>query len=486
MRSAARCCGPRHVFRFPPTNRSGWRLALYVIWKFVILPLRFVCSLPPEPESSSGATNHRTVLQEVIRGGHWHMLEPSEGEKPEKAMHEVVRGAALSSAISVQGVVNHALNAGNSLHDHREAAVSLYNKYRSRAIEIASHDIEENDTFLGEDDDGISGDPYGGKTDMQEDSGRQLLQLVQRKWQRLYSVYFFRAALLRTLTVLFGWGVVIVRAGLASSSGPDDISCVAGDFPSGTIGSCRTAQALVYILTIGSISTFVWHASRLIILGSTGRWLLGTLLGRQLQCYTHTSAAYIAGHSGSFGKFYVISLLAASSLLGAAGVVDLRSGWQASSVLYALGGFFAGGHLLYFLLGFARTGPLMVMLGVALPTFSRWLCLFVPTILVFGFALFVLSQPADAVQNGFSQFVNVYVLGAFDNSMQPQPTANFVTLKGTSSVTAQVRIELFVVFERCLAILLHSHIHALTLCRFFSCFLLLRLSWYPTLLSLRS
>jgi hypothetical protein len=166
-------------------------------------------------------------------------------------------------------------------------------------------------------------------------------------------------------------------------------------------------QVLVYILTGGALTTFAWHACRLILLGETGRWLLGTLWSRlfrlpatqsTLQCFPHMSAAYVAGHSGSFGQFYVYTLLLASALLGIAGVVDLRSGWQASSVLYAIGGFLAGGHLIYFLLGFQRTGPLIVMLGVALPTFSRWLCLFVPTLFVFAYALFVLSQPEEGAQ----------------------------------------------------------------------------------------
>jgi hypothetical protein len=248
MRSAAWLCGPRHTYSLPPAPGApvSWaRLA-----NTAALPFRFLLSLPPQfsPSDTRAAasmnivTAQRTLLQEVIRGGHWHMLEPSGGEQVSKKTTEIARSAALSAALCVQGVVSPQADAGVSQtsRDSREHAVDLYNNYRSRAVHIASHDAETEESNSAGDG---SSDPYSSYHD-QEDSGRQLLQLVQRKWTRLYTVHFFRVALLRTLTVLFAWGAVIVRAGLVSPGGPDGIDCEAEyeSIPGGSAGSCYVVK----------------------------------------------------------------------------------------------------------------------------------------------------------------------------------------------------------------------------------------------------
>ena len=53
---------------------------------------------------------------------------------------------------------------------------------------------------------------------------------------------------------------------------------------------------------------------------------------------------------------------------------------------------FRGAHLGYYFVGFSETGPLVVMLAVALPTFTRWMYVLILTLAVFGFAMFVLMQ----------------------------------------------------------------------------------------------
>ena len=60
-------------------------------------------------------------------------------------------------------------------------------------------------------------------------------------------------------------------------------------------------------------------------------------------------------------------------LLAAAGTLDLMQGWASACLLYGFGAAACGAHLLYFLLGFERTGPLFVMLGsVLVKKFLPW------------------------------------------------------------------------------------------------------------------
>jgi hypothetical protein len=84
----------------------------------------------------------------------------------------------------------------------------------------------------------------------------------------------------------------------------------------------------------------------------------------------------------------------------------------------------------------------MVMLRIALPTFGKWLCLFVPTLFVFGFAIYVLAQPSG-LGNGFVLFFNSYMLGGFDTTNQPFKTV--VAVQATANADSSGARQFFYV-----------------------------------------
>ena len=244
-------------------------------------------------------------------------------------------------------------------------------------------DADDDDEDDAEEEEAASRSTLSGASVEQEDSGRQLLQLVQRKWNRVYAVKFYRLMISRILLMAYTWGAIVIRAGYASAGTQFNLFCDAPnntDSSIDTVGSCATVRVLTIVLTIGSLLMLLHHGARLVLLGGPSLW---RALRRERHSHvrkplslTHQAAAYVAGHSGGFGKFYVTTLLLACGLIGIGGLVDLSYGWSSAVILYAIGGFFAGSHMVYFLLGFGTTGPLVVMLAVALPTF--WRCVVTP------------------------------------------------------------------------------------------------------------
>ena len=160
---------------------------------------------------------------------------------------------------------------------------------------------------------------------------------------------FFRLALLRLAIVMFVWGAITTRAGYSSSGVNFVGSCDALDKSAGSeneagIGSCYTVRSLVIVLTAGALYMLLIHGGRLFLLGGPSLWRSACKHRMKKAPHVHlrpVEESYIAGYSGSFGRFYVSTLVLASVCICTAGLVDLSYGWSNASVLYAIGGFFA-------------------------------------------------------------------------------------------------------------------------------------------------
>jgi hypothetical protein len=89
----------------------------------------------------------------------------------------------------------------------------------------------------------------------------------------------------------------------------------------------------------------------------------------------------------------VSTLLLGGGMFFAGALCDLgEDGWGRARAVYASGAFFYTLHLLYFLLGWAYTGPLVVMIVSVITTeFVRWTTLFIPLLVAFAFPLYILS-----------------------------------------------------------------------------------------------
>lgn len=225
-----------------------------------------------------------------------------------------------------------------------------------RAQNITVHETDDHARDGVEDDD-LSGTPAvnGERHADTEDSGRQLLQLVQRKWHRVYAVLFVREMLIRVALVAYAWGAIIARAGYVSAGTQFALFCGARDNADArlaTVGSCVSLRNLVIVLTVGALYMLVFHGWRLIAYGGPSirhalRGSKGSSINKSSASFgnptrlSHRAAAYVAGHSGLFGRFYVATLLLASACISIAGLVDVFQGWANATVLYAFGGFFA-------------------------------------------------------------------------------------------------------------------------------------------------
>jgi hypothetical protein len=115
--------------------------------------------------------------------------------------------------------------------------------------------------------------------------------------------------------------------------------------------SCESSRVLIAILLVGAMWSFLYSAFFLIKY-CRGVIMRAVLLCLRMHCgicrskklppppkLSHKAAAYVGGHSGTFGVYYLVTLLSATSLLGAAGIADFASGWNKAAVLYALGSF---------------------------------------------------------------------------------------------------------------------------------------------------
>ena len=114
MQTAACCCGPRQLYRIPPATVASATVSsqltpsqqFFSILQYVALPFRFLLRLSPVPQSTPRdelGISSRTVMHEIVRGGHWHLLEPSQ-TSTQRSSADVLRGAALTAAITTHGV----------------------------------------------------------------------------------------------------------------------------------------------------------------------------------------------------------------------------------------------------------------------------------------------------------------------------------------------------------------------------------------------
>lgn len=396
MRMAACCCGPRLLYRIPPRTTDSQASPnvsslLYNAWAVASLPLRFLFRRSPVPEAPSPSVlcnSSPTLLQEVVQGGHWHLLEPSETASGTSTPADVLKSAALAATVSVHGMASFnatQVTTGRPAylpHD-KEATQDLYRRFRTKARDLAVHESvfdEHEDGECAEDEFEQRRSTLSGASAEQEDPGRQLLQLVQRKWNRIYAVQFYRLMISRIVFVFFLWGAITVRAGYVSAGTRSDLFCDSPtntDSQIATIGSCAQVRILILALTIATFIMLSFHVWRFFVLGGQTLWRSITRSGsfrhtRERLFLTHQAASYVAGHSGAFGNFYIVTLILSCGLIFIGGIVDLTQGWTNASPLYAIGSFIAGSHLSYYLLGFGTTGPLVVMLAVALPTFWRY------------------------------------------------------------------------------------------------------------------
>jgi hypothetical protein len=133
----------------------------------------------------------------------------------------------------------------------------------------------------------------------------------------------------------------------------------------------------------------------------------------ELEGTSRADALWVAGHSSTLGNVYLSTHVLRLALLGAGAVIDLSAGWTpATSICYALGSFFGGVHMLYYLVGFSKTGPLLTMIvGAVLSEFTRWLFVFVPLVVSFAFAFFSLN-----LSHSWIDLINHDVLYAFQTA----------------------------------------------------------------------
>jgi hypothetical protein len=451
------CCGPRRRFIHPDrTARRGGgndddddgrggrqrqqsRLAVLLAFVLACVDLlarlvRFLLGLPPFSEATTSRPPRQpTALEEVVRGSHWRMFEQrdtKQAARPGSGSGDRKGGGTASSAAAGAGL-DFGLDFVEGDDDDRD-----------------EEDSEGADDLDGGDGGGPgSGAGGGDPADLgigHSEHPRVLVQLAARKWSRVYSVLFYRLMLQRGVRALVTWATIIARASVSDSDRPA-LQCEAPGL------ACAATRVLVPIITalawVSLLGQLVRIEARLgLCCCRSRRAASGGRTGGDGGggVYSRSASLWLAGYGGSFGAYYLSTLLLSLAFLAVGGVVDIALGWNSSHLLLALGGFFAGAHMLYFLLGFGRTGPLFVMLGGVLAAqFGRWLLLFIPTISVFSFVFYVVDARdiflgADRGGNGasgFASFFGTYLLGAFDTSIQPTSTADVLTVKhgGTSA-----------------------------------------------------
>lgn len=132
---------------------------------------------------------------------------------------------------------------------------------------------------------------------------------------------------------------------------------------------------------------------------------------------------YASAHDGVFGRLYLFTLLCGSFLLTLGAALDLGGGWAWSGMLYSFGGFFSAFHMMYFLLGWEGTGTLVVMFGTLIwGEFFKWLGLFIPTLVAYGFFFQLMSATVNtgSVGTNIEAFLKFFLLFSFDNSLNTQ------------------------------------------------------------------
>ena len=204
---------------------------------------------------------------------------------------------------------------------------------------------------------------------------RLLLQLLQRKWTRRYAVLFYRLMLQRTALVLIMLVATLLRASVPGVDSPDWRHC--DNLSPTDYNACQASQFMVLVIAIFGWWLLLHHLLRLTLYWAWPRLrraLCDRRVGGLPPLPAREEVVYATIHGGNLGIFHLVTLLMGSGLLAVAASIDLAVGWSYAVNTYAVGGTFAIAHLLYYLVGFERTGPLVVMLGSSVATdYTRWM-----------------------------------------------------------------------------------------------------------------
>ena len=261
---------------------------------------------------------------------------------------------------------------------------------------------------------------------VKKDAASVLEQLSERKWERMHAPRFYRLATFRALYCALVWLYITWRMSSPVSTA-QPLRDVSRESLS-PILSALISRNLVVAFAAFTGLIFFTHFSRFVALGLLpwvwnwrvwtcllssewwGRWWASLWTISALDkvkpplppfVETRESALYTSAHCGRFGVFHLFTLLVGSGLLFAGALVDFYGGWAQAYLVYTAGSFFFTLHLIYFLLGWEYTGPLIVMVfSVITNEFLRWLCLFLPVVVVFGLPLYTLSMSAPVAMGG--------------------------------------------------------------------------------------
>jgi hypothetical protein len=251
-----------------------------------------------------------------------------------------------------------------------------------------------------------------GSTYTSPQKGSSILeQLSERKWERLYAVRFYRLAIVRVAFAAVLWWYLGQR-----SSGQSPVPAWLPPLVCGLFFCVHALRLLVYAIT-----PWLLHRVGKVLFKDTappaqpapleelGKWLKNAAIPSQ------KSVLYQSAHSGRFGLFHTSTLLLGGGLFFAASLCDLLSGWDAARQVYSSGSFFYMLHLLYFLLGWSYTGPLIVMVVSVITTeFVRWMTVFVPMAITFAFPFFILSTFPSAATSDASALAGAITASLFN------------------------------------------------------------------------
>ena len=341
----------------------------------------------------------------LVRYDQWCMLEPV--DKDVTLEKQFTYGSAVLAALGVKRAKNRDENLDG------EKMERVFTGLLSDANRLLHPNHHRSAS-------GLDGSIY-----VKKDATSILEQLSERKWTRLYAPRFYRLAVFRLLYCAMVWAYLSLRV-CTSVQASEGMARVPFAPYVPLCDGITGAEVAVFVALAGAF--FFVHAARFVVLGllpwlqwKCKRWVrdpggagwwalphaahqsdeLKRKTPRPLRMETRESALYVSAHCGRFGVFHVSTMLLGSLLLTAGGLIDLLSGWAQAYLVYTSGAFFFTVHLLYFLLGWEYTGPLIVMVFSVINTeFFRWLCLFAPMLLVFGLPLFVLNRSAWAPAAG--------------------------------------------------------------------------------------
>ena len=167
----------------------------------------------------------------------------------------------------------------------------------------------------------------------------------------------------------------LLRASVPGVDSPDWRHC--DNLSPTDYNACQASQFMVLVIAIFGWWLLLHHLLRLTLYWAWPRLrraLCDRRVGGLPPLPAREEVVYATIHGGNLGIFHLVTLLMGSGLLAVAASIDLAVGWSYAVNTYAVGGTFAIAHLLYYLVGFERTGPLVVMLGSSVATdYTRWM-----------------------------------------------------------------------------------------------------------------